>query len=154
MTDERPVRPLILPDTVELEPVQPMPMPTLPTRQTELRDDTTLLVGVAAVSHSGRVRDQALFDALGWAPGDHLQLELLDALVLIRRTPTGTHQLNGRGQVFLPSAVRTLLGIADNERVLLAAIPDADLLIVHSCGIAAAALRAFYQGLPGFPEDV
>jgi hypothetical protein len=109
---------------------------------------------VAAVSHSGRVRDQVLFDALAWAPGDRLRLELLDSLILIRRTPTGTHQLNSRGQVFLPAGVRAALGIADNERVVLAAAPSADLLIVHSCGVAGVALRTFYQGVPGFPEDL
>ena len=66
MNDEQPVRPLILPETVQHEPVQPLPMPSVPTR----RHDAQFLVGVAAVSHSGRVRDQVLFDALEWAPGD------------------------------------------------------------------------------------
>jgi hypothetical protein len=150
MTDERPIRPLILPDTVEPEPVRPLPMPTLPTRQ----PDTKLLIGVAAVSHSGRVRDQALFDALGWIPGDRVRLELVDSLILIRRTPIGTHQVNSRGQVFLPAGLRGLLGIADNDRLVLAAVPSSDLLIVHSCRVAGAALHAFYQGVPGFPEDI
>jgi hypothetical protein len=64
MTDERPVAPLIPPDTVAPLPHQPLPLPALPT----IAGDTGLMIGVAAVSHSGRIRHQVLLDALGWSP--------------------------------------------------------------------------------------
>jgi bifunctional DNA-binding transcriptional regulator/antitoxin component of YhaV-PrlF toxin-antitoxin module len=150
MPDERPIRPLILPETVDPEPAPALPLPMLPT----LPQRTDLLIGVAAVSHSGRVRDQMLFDSLGWASGERVHLELLDSLVLIRRTPVGTHQLNARAQLFLPAGVRALLGIADNDRVVLVAAPAADLLIVHPYGVVTAVLNTFYQDLPGAPDGL
>jgi hypothetical protein len=105
LNDELPIAPLIPPDTVAREPIPTLPVPALPT----IRHATDLLIGVAAVSHSGRVRDQALLDALSWAPGDRHSVDLLDSTILVRRTPTGPYSINTRGQVFLPTGLRDLL---------------------------------------------
>jgi hypothetical protein len=110
------------------------------------------MIGVAAVSHSGRVRDQVLLDALGWSPGDRLRLTVLDSTLLLHRHPEGTQVINTRGQVFLPASTRALLRIADNDRVALVAAPRQGLLMVHPCAVIGALLAGFYDTLPGSPH--
>jgi AbrB family looped-hinge helix DNA binding protein len=90
-----------------------------------------------------------LLDALGWSPGDRLSLDLLDSTIVLRRTPTGPHHVNGRGQIFLPAGIRALLGIADNDRVVLIAAPAADTLIVHPAGVILSLIAGFHDSLPG-----
>jgi bifunctional DNA-binding transcriptional regulator/antitoxin component of YhaV-PrlF toxin-antitoxin module len=148
MTDEHPVAPLILPDTVAPLSHQSLPLPALPT----IAGDTGLVLGVAGVSHSGRVGDQVLLDALGWAPGDRLHLDVLDSTLLLRRHPEGTQVINTRGQVFLPAGTRALLRIADNDRVVLVAAPRQGLLMLHPRAVVGALLAGFYDALPGGPH--
>jgi hypothetical protein len=148
MTDERPVAPLIPSDTVAPLPHQPLPLPALPT----IAGDTGLLIGVAAVNHAGRVRDQVLLDALGWSPGERLHLDVLDSTLLLRRDPVGTQVINTRGQVFLPAGTRALMRIADNDRVVLVAAPRQGLLMVRPCAVIGALLAGFYDTLPGGPD--
>lgn len=142
---EPPIPPLIPPDAVVVRSVPPPPLPALPT--TRQRPD--LVIGVAAVSHSGRVRDRVLLDALGWRSGDRLGLRVADSTVLIHRQPGGTQTVNARGQVFLPAGVRAMLGIGDNDRVVLVADPAAGLLRIHPRGLVTALLAGFYDTLPG-----
>lgn len=111
-------------------------MPTLPRPVTH----AGVLIGVAAVSHSGRVRDLPLLDALGWAPGDRTTTDLQDGTILLHRHPTGPHRINNRREAFLPAGARALLGIAANTRVLLAADPAHDVLAIYPCTLVASLL--------------
>jgi hypothetical protein len=61
----RPVELFVPPEVTERSPVAPLSMPVLPQP-----GSASLLVGVAAIDHSGRLRDKALIAALGWRPGD------------------------------------------------------------------------------------
>jgi len=104
-----------------------------------------VLIGVAAVSNSGRVRDLTLLDALGWAPGDRTTTDLRDDAILLQRHPTGPHRINSRREAFLPAGARTLLGITANSRVLLAADPAHDLLTIYPCTLVATLLTYHHQ---------
>lgn len=133
---DHPVAPL-LPPTVAPPPPTPqlLPMPTLPRTLTH----GGVLIGVA-VSHSGRVRDLTLLDALGWAPGDRTTTDIQDGAILLQRHPTGPHRINNRREAFLPAGARALLGIAANTRVLLAADPTRDILAIYPDTLVAAIL--------------
>lgn len=96
-----------------------------------------LLIGVAAISHSGRVRDQALLEALGWAPGDRIVVDPQNSVIILRRYRTGAFKINRRRQVFLPAGARKLLNIADNARVVLVAVPAWDTLLVYPVTVVA-----------------
>jgi hypothetical protein len=144
---DRPVPQLIPPDVVTPVPVTPLPLPALPA----ITSDPGLVIGVAGVSHAGRVRDQVVLDALGWAAGDRLTSTVLDCTIVLRRHPEGSQVINTRGQVFLSAATRTLLRIAHTDRVLLAAVPQRGLLIVHPCDAVGALLTRFYDALPQGP---
>lgn len=147
---EQPIAPLIPPSLPRPDPVEPLPVAPLPT----VPGRVDLLLGVAAVSHSGRVRDQPLLDALGWTAGDLIAVEIRDSTLLLRRDPAGPYRINARGQVFLPAGARTLLGITANSRVALVAIPARNLLLVHPCVVVTALLAGFYDTfLDGGPHE-
>jgi bifunctional DNA-binding transcriptional regulator/antitoxin component of YhaV-PrlF toxin-antitoxin module len=111
------------------------------------------LLGVAAVDHSGRVRDQLLITALGWQVGDRTDVEVLPDAVVIRRSPRGRFHVDSRGHVFLPAATRTLLGVAVGGRVVLLAVLDRDLLMIHPPSVVTALLAARYPVIGGDPDD-
>ncbi|NKQ59388.1 AbrB/MazE/SpoVT family DNA-binding domain-containing protein [Amycolatopsis sp. K13G38] len=96
-----------------------------------------MLIGVAAISHSGRVRDHALIEALGWAPRDRIVVDPRNSVIILRRHNTGVSEINRRGQVFLPAGARKLLGIADNARVVLVAVTAWDTLLVYPATVVA-----------------
>jgi bifunctional DNA-binding transcriptional regulator/antitoxin component of YhaV-PrlF toxin-antitoxin module len=114
--------------------------------------DAGLLLGVAAVSHSGRVRDRVLINALGWQPGDRLRLDITNTAIMIRRDPQGRFSLNDRAQIFLPAGARAHFRIADNQRVTLLADPTHDLLSIYPCAVAAAVLAGLNHTFLGGPN--
>ncbi|NKQ59378.1 hypothetical protein HFP15_41755 [Amycolatopsis sp. K13G38] len=120
------------------------PLPTVAGR-------VDLLLAVAAVSRSGRVRDCELLTALGWQPGDRTAVELLDSTIRVRHDPRGRYAINDRGQVFLPVGARKLLGISANTQVALIAFPEHDALLVHPCPVVTAVLAGFFEALTGAP---
>jgi len=116
-------------------------MPTVPGTTT----CAGVVIGVAAVSHSGRVRDLTLLDALGWAPGDRTTIGLRDGAILLQRHPKGPHRINNRREAFLPAGARALLGITANTRVLLSANPAHDLLAIYPCALVATLLTDLHS---------
>src|SRR5947199_10326542 len=57
------------PETVARPVIDMLPAPSLPA----LPHKTSLVLGLATVDHSGRVRDRLVLAALGWRPGDRTQ---------------------------------------------------------------------------------
>jgi hypothetical protein len=68
MDEEPPGRLFVPPDTVVHRQPEPLPVQVLPIPPT----DWALVVGIAAVNRSGRVREQLLVSALGWRGGDRI----------------------------------------------------------------------------------
>jgi hypothetical protein len=144
MTDERHATPLI-PPTSAPAPTAPQTLPLNPLQRTT--HNSGLVIGIASVSHSGRVRDIAVMSALGWVPGDRITVDLTPDALLLRRDAAAAHQVDDRGLVFLAAGPRTLLGIADNTRVVLVAIPAKDLLAVYPCTVVTALLATLHTEL-------
>jgi hypothetical protein len=87
--------------------------------------------GLAAVDCRGRVADRAVVHALGWTPGTRLDIRETRGLLVIRTDTHGVFSVTTQGHLRLPAPVRRCCGLLPGDRVLLAADPNRDLLIVH-----------------------
>ncbi len=104
-----------------------LPLPTLPTPRT-----SSVVYGLAAVDCRGRVADHTVVTALGWVPGTRLDIRETQRLLVIRTDTHGVFSVTKQGHLRLPATVRHCCGLLPGDRVLLAADPARDLLIVHS----------------------
>ncbi len=103
-----------------------LPLPTVPIPRTSM-----VVYGLAAVDCRGRVADRAVVHALGWTPGTRLDIREIRGLLIIRGDTHGVFSVTAQGHLRLPATVRHCCGLVPGDRVLLAADPDRDLLVVH-----------------------
>ncbi|MFY9809593.1 MAG: hypothetical protein WAK86_20360, partial [Pseudonocardiaceae bacterium] len=103
-----------------------LPLPTVPIPRTSM-----VVYGLAAVDCRGRVADRAVVLALGWTPGTRLDIRQIRGLLIIRADTHGVFSVTAQGHLRLPATVRHCCGLHPGDRVLLAADPDRDLLVVH-----------------------
>ncbi|MET7423646.1 AbrB/MazE/SpoVT family DNA-binding domain-containing protein [Dactylosporangium sp. NPDC005555] len=97
----------------------------------QARRTRSTVYGLAAVDNRGRIADGALFRALGWPPGTRLEVKAHLGLVLVRSDQQGVLSINRLGHLQLPVAVRRWCDLAPGDKVLLAAEPDQQLLVIH-----------------------
>jgi len=95
----------------------------------------TAVYGISVVASNGRVADNVVMQALGWAPGRHLNIRQGRGLVFVIADDHGLFRVTARGHVLLPVAARRSCGLAVGDRVLLAAYPRGGLLVVHAPGV-------------------
>lgn len=103
-----------------------LPLPTVPIPRTSM-----VVYGLAAVDCRGRVADRVVVLALGWTPGTRLDIREIRGLLIIRSDTHGVFSVTAQGHLRLPATVRHCCGLVPGDRVLLAADPDRDLLVVH-----------------------
>ncbi|GHG41760.1 MULTISPECIES: hypothetical protein [Amycolatopsis] len=103
-----------------------LPLPVVPTPRT-----STVVYGLAAVDCRGRVAHHAVITALGWLPGIRLDIHESCGLLVLRPDAQGVFSVTNEGHLRLPAAVRHCCGPIPGDRVLLAADPGRDVLIVH-----------------------
>lgn len=101
----------------------------------------------ALVDASGRVQDRGAVAALGWRPGDRVQMTVLGATVVVCRRAEGVFQLASKPYVVVPAAVRRRCGVVPGSRVLLVADVVQDVLIVHPEHVVQMLLRDFHATL-------
>jgi hypothetical protein len=121
---------------------RPLPLPIVPTLRT-----SSAVYGLAAVDCRGRVADRAVVHALGWTPGTRLDIHETRGLLVIRADPRGVFSVTTQGHLRLPAPVRHCCGLLPGDRVLLAADPDRDLLIVHPPAALDDLLAPYHAGL-------
>lgn len=141
--------PLFVPPEPAPPPTVGAPLPVL----SEPQVSDGLQLGMARIDHSGRFGDRQLIGALGWQPGDQIAVEVLPGAAVLRRGPHGRFQVDSRGHVFLPTATRIVLGVPMGGRVVLLAVPDRDLLMIHPPQVVSALLAARYPRISGAPDD-
>jgi hypothetical protein len=121
-----------------------LPLPTVPTSRT-----STAVYGLAAVDCRGRVADRAVVHALGWTPGTRLDIRETRGLLVVRTDAHGVFSVTMQGHLRLPAPVRHCCGLQRGDRVLLAAAPDRDLLIVYPPTALDDLLAQHHAGLLG-----
>lgn len=106
------------------------PPPLIDLRQ--LSRDTTMIYGVGRVDASGRVANRDIVRALGWQPGD--KLEVIPALgcIVILSSPDGLLCVPVRPCIVIPAAARRVRNIQTGDHVLLAAAPEYGTVIIHT----------------------
>jgi hypothetical protein len=111
----------------------PAPVPSAP---------EDVVYGVARIDASGRICEQAVITALGWAGGDRLTFTADAGVVTARRDPGGMVTMLASGYLTIPAALRRRCGLKAGDQVLLAALPDHDSLAAYSLAVVDQAIRA------------
>jgi hypothetical protein len=123
-------------------------LPLLPAlRRVEQRGSAALLVATARMDRSGRVHERLLLHALGWEPGHRLDMDIVHGLIVVAAAPTGPHLVDERGALRLPAQLRHLCGIEQGPPLVLTAVVDAQVLVVHSAIMVAELLAGHYTTL-------
>jgi len=113
-----------------------------------------VVYGTGRIDASGRVTDHVVSCALGWREGDRLTLTASPGVVTARRDPRGMITVPARACLAIPAVLRRRCGLRAGDRVLLAAVPDQDMLAAFSFAVVDQALRAhdaFPPGIGGQP---
>ena len=101
-----------------------------------------VVYGLGRVDSSGRICDQAIVTALGWAVGDRLTLTAEAGVVTARRDPGGMVAMTAKPYIVIPAALRRRCGLQPGDRVLLAAVPAGDVLAAYPLAVVDQAIRA------------
>lgn len=121
---------LVLPEHHSASPwtAEPLPVPDLQ----QLPRDGSMLYGIGRVDASGRVAAQEIVDALGWRPGDEVEVIVAPRAIVMRTSPGGLVCVPQRPCVVIPGTARRRRGISPGDHVLLAAAPEHGVVIVHT----------------------
>jgi hypothetical protein len=85
---------------------------------------------VAAVDRCGRLAERSVMRALGWSPAVRLDIAEATGTLIVRADQTGAFRTTGHGHLALPARVRRWCGLRVGDRVLLAANPMRQELLV------------------------
>ncbi len=126
------------------EPLRPLPLTSLH----QLSRDTTMLYGVGPVDASGRVKNSDIVRALGWQPGD--KLEVIPGLggIVIFPSPDGLFTVPFKPCIVIPAAARRIHNIKPGDHVLLAAAPEYSVVIVHTRQAINEMLARYHSAFP------
>jgi bifunctional DNA-binding transcriptional regulator/antitoxin component of YhaV-PrlF toxin-antitoxin module len=113
------------------QPLRPPPLTELHL----LVYDASMLYGIGRVDTSGRVANSDIVEALGWHPGDKLEMILSQGTVVIRASPDGLLSVPHRPRIIVPARARRGCSIRPGDHVLLAAAPDYGIVIVYPLSI-------------------
>lgn len=112
---------------------QSLPLPDLAAAP----DAASVVYRIAAVDERGRIAERSVVRALGWCPGQRLQVGLFStATLVLRPDPAGLFALARRGHIPLPIAARRWCHLQAADRGLLAATPEHDLLVLYTTSAA------------------
>jgi bifunctional DNA-binding transcriptional regulator/antitoxin component of YhaV-PrlF toxin-antitoxin module len=118
---------LTLPGPSPPGPARPLPLPSLHL----LPSDASMVYDIGSVDASGRIASHPVISAVGWQPGDRLDLIPATDAIVFRASPDGAWSVPPRGGVCLPARTRQRHRIAGGDRVLLAAAREYSVVIVY-----------------------
>jgi bifunctional DNA-binding transcriptional regulator/antitoxin component of YhaV-PrlF toxin-antitoxin module len=132
------------PPPAPAEPLRPLPLIGLH----QLSRDTTMLYGVGPVDASGRVKNSDIVRALGWQPGD--KLEVIPGLggIVIFSSPDGLFTVPVKPCIMIPAAARRIHDIRPGDHVLLAAAPEYSVVIIHTRQAVNEMLARYHSAFP------
>jgi hypothetical protein len=134
-------------------PRAPQPLPELPAPRLPAIEPESLVLGMARLDDSGRVHDRTTLTTLDWHPGQRVDITSVQDTIVVRGVSTGLHIIGARGDLTLPLAARALSGIPANSRVVLAAVPSENLLLVHPPVTVAHLLSTHYATMDDHHAD-
>lgn len=140
------VVPLFLPPPLAARPAvpsDPLPLQRIPANSPH----PPLTMTIAKIDHSGRIPAADVIAALNWAVHDRTYVSVSTDAIIVRRTTAKrpAKAIDSRRQLFIPAGARAQFGIRAGDRLLLVAIPDSAILLVHPIAMAAAILTNHYR---------
>jgi hypothetical protein len=124
-------------------PAPPLPQPISP----PVRERTEY--GLSTVGANGRLNDRTVLRRLGWCPGTRLDMREDHGLVVVRADPRAVFRVSAQGFLLLPATLRRWCQLADGDRVLLVADPQAAWLVIHPPASVAAMVTAAHTRVWG-----
>lgn len=92
---------------------------------------TAVVYGLSALDDRGRLADRTIMGVLGWSAGLRLNITETRGLLVIRSQEHGEFHVTGQGHLRVPAPLRHQCGLQTGDRVLLAADPRRDQLVVY-----------------------
>jgi bifunctional DNA-binding transcriptional regulator/antitoxin component of YhaV-PrlF toxin-antitoxin module len=86
---------------------------------------------MSALDRGGRIADRAAIEVLRWTPGTRLQIEAARTHLTLRAAIDGALAVKDHRYLWLPAAARHRLDLRPGDRVLLAAHPQRQTLVVY-----------------------
>ena len=126
------------------EPFRPLPLVSLH----QISRDTTMLYDVGRVDTSGRVSNRDIVRALGWRPGDKLEVIATLSAIVIFSSPNGLLSVPLKPYIVIPTAARRLHNIEPGDHILLAAAPEYGIVIVHTRQAMNDMLARYHSSFP------
>lgn len=111
--------------------------------------DASWVYGIGRVDASGRIAENTVVRALGWAAGDHVSVSVRGGAAVVRRDPQGVFTIPAVARVLLPGPVRTRVGVSAGDRLLLAADPAQDVVVTFPMRALDAVLAPHTSSLVG-----
>ena len=131
---ERPIAALI-PAALPRPRPEPAPVGDLPPAMAAEADAAVFTV--VRLNPSGQISIRGVLSAVGWKPGDRIAFTVQHGCILVAATEHRGRKLGTGGLLVLPVAARRMCVIPAGSQVLVAALPDAGLLVVHPIAVIA-----------------
>jgi hypothetical protein len=122
----------------------PLSLPLLP--EPAGRD---VVFSMACVDGGGRILAGATVTSLRWSPGDRIRFTIRDGLIVAMTDVVGERDLGEDGLVRLPVVVRRACRLQTGDRILLAALPARQRLIIHPPATLARLTAAVHETVAG-----
>jgi hypothetical protein len=87
---------------------------------------------VTSVDLHGRLGDRSPVRLMGWEPGHPIAVTLAAGAIMVTSRPGAGEAVTGHGHLRLPAPVRRASRLQPGDRLLVAAHPDAGLLVAYT----------------------
>lgn len=131
------IAPLLLPARTPSDgPARPARAAAIPRRGLALPEPpitrtADTVYGMSVLDRGGRIADRAAFAALGWTPDTRLRVHIARTHLTLRPALDGPVAVKNHRFIWLPAATRHRLDLRPGDRVLLAAEPQRQTLVIY-----------------------
>lgn len=87
---------------------------------------------VTSVDYHGRLGDRLPMRVMGWEPGHPVAVTLAAGAIMIASRPDAREAVTRQGHLRVPASIRRACRLQPGERLLVAAHPDAGLLVAYT----------------------
>lgn len=126
----------------------PLPLTKLSAVRTK-----TAAYDVCAIDARGRVGGRTTMKALGWEPGQRLDMVQSGDLIVAAADDGGLLQVSEQGYLRLAIACRRWCRLESGDRVLLAGYPGEGLLVIHPFAVLDEVIAEVHRRLLGGEQE-